>query len=502
MSARTAILLAAHGARRDPAANARVGELAAALRARRAADEVVAAFHQGEPGFTTALDRLTAERVLVLPLFTSEGYYTEQVLPRALAQSARFQELTLRQAPPIGVHPELAALVAARIRAVAMTEQLDRAETSVLLVGHGTPRNPTSRLATLRLAESLSSRGDAEEVVCGFLDDEPSIETAIARVRNRAVVVVPFLIGGGSHALEDLPRRLGIAANGNAADGRRIVLDIPVGGYDGLETLLLEIARAEMPAAGERAAIAPGAVALVGAGPGDPGLITVRGLTLLRAADVVLHDRLSAPELLSEVRRDAIVIDVGKLPGGDGASQERINALIIEHALAGRSVVRLKGGDPFVFGRGSEEMDACALFSIPCTVVPGITSAIAVPAAAGIPVTARGESRSFAVITAHGEGGERPDAVRKLAANADIETLVLLMGRSVLRELAEEMIAAGRDPETPAACVQSGTTTKQRVTAATLATIADAADRDGLVAPIVIVVGNVAARAVGSGITC
>lgn len=494
MSARTAILLAAHGARRDPAANGRVQALALELRARGAADEVVAGFHQGEPGFTAALDGLTAERVLVLPLFTSEGYYTEQVLPAAIAAGRHARQI--RQSAPLGVHPELAALVAARIREVGAAERLDLKETGVLLVGHGTPRNPKSRHATLQLAEEMIARGAAAEVGCGFLDDEPGIEEALASLTPQSVIVVPFLIGGGGHALDDLPRRIA------GATGKRVVLDIAVGAYAGLGDLLLEIARRELPAAGTPSTIEPGTVALVGAGPGDPGLITVRGLVLLRGADVVLHDRLSAPELLSEVRRDAIVVDVGKLPGGEGTSQERINALIVEHALAGRSVVRLKGGDPFVFGRGSEEMDACALYGIPCTVVPGITSAIAVPAAAGIPVTARGESRSFAVITAHGEGGERPDAVRKLAANADIETLVLLMGRAVLRELAEEMIAAGRDPDTPTACVQSGTTHKQRVTAATLATIADAADRDGLVAPVVIIVGNVAARAVGTGVPC
>lgn len=496
MSARTAILLAAHGARRDAAANDRVRALARELLARGAADEVIAGFHQGEPGFTAALDQLTADRVLVLPLFTSAGYYTEQVLPAALARSARCNAVRLHQAAPLGVHPGIERLVAERIAAVAKREQLELDTTSVLLVGHGTPRNPNSRLATQQLAKALLARGAASDVTSGFLDDEPGIEEALASLRHRSVIVVPFLIGGGGHALEDLPRRIG----GDAE--RRIVLDDAVGAYPELGDLLLEIARRELPAAGTPATIEPGSVALVGAGPGDPGLITVRGLSLLRGADVVLHDRLSAPELLSEVRRDALVIDVGKLPGGEGTSQERINALLVEHALAGRSVVRLKGGDPFVFGRGSEEMDACALYGIPCTVVPGITSAIAVPAAAGIPVTARGESRSFAVITAHGEGGERPEAVRQLAANADIETLVLLMGRSVLRELAEEMIAAGRDPDTPAACVQSGTTSKQRVTAATLATIADAADRDGLVAPVVIVVGNVAARAVGTGVPC
>ena len=221
------------------------------------------------------------------------------------------------------------------------------------------------------------------------------------------------------------------------------------------------------------------------------------GLALLRSADVVLHDRLVAPELIVEARRDALIVDVGKLPGSRGTTQDAINALLIAHAASGQRVVRLKGGDPFVFGRGAEEVEACHAAGIPCTVVPGVSSAIAVPAAAGIPVTARGEARSFAVITAQGEGGELPEALEQLAANAAIETLVLLMGRSVLPELTRVLIAAGRDPDTPAACIQDGTTPRQRVTLATLATLADAVERDGLTSPVVTVIGAVAARAAG-----
>jgi uroporphyrin-III C-methyltransferase len=192
-----------------------------------------------------------------------------------------------------------------------------------------------------------------------------------------------------------------------------------------------------------------------------------------------------------------LIVDVGKLPGSRGTSQDEINALMVEHASRGRAVVRLKGGDPFVFGRGAEEVEACQAAGICCTVVPGVSSAIAVPAAAGIPVTARGEARSFAVITAQGEGGEFPEALELLAGNPAIETLVVLMGRSVLPELTRALIAAGRDPDTPAACIQDGTTPKQRVTVATLATLAEAADRDGLTSPVVTVIGAVAARAAG-----
>jgi uroporphyrin-III C-methyltransferase len=206
---------------------------------------------------------------------------------------------------------------------------------------------------------------------------------------------------------------------------------------------------------------------------------------------VVVHDRLIAPELLLEARAGAELIDVGKGVGLAPYSQEEINALLVAHARAGRTVVRLKGGDPFVFGRGSEEAAACREAGVHVFIVPGVSSAIAGPAAVGIPVTARGLARSFAVVTGHQAG---PDAetfdLRGLAA---VDTLVVLMGRASLGPLTVQLIEAGRDPNTPAACIQSATTPEQRVTRATLATIADAADRDGLEAPVVTVIGAVAA---------
>jgi uroporphyrin-III C-methyltransferase len=508
MIPRTGILLAAHGSRQDPTASELAERLAASLRRQEVADEVLVGYHQGSPGFSQALDRLRADRVLVIPLFTSAGYYTEQVLPTALTRSARFGMVKLRQTAPLGTHPAIHGAVRDRILEVAALEGLDLRRTSVLIVGHGTSRHPRSRDAALRLAGALERSGVAAELGVGFLDDEPGIETASARLTQKTVLVVPFLIGGGGHATTDLPRRLGLSADSDpagvatgAVGPHRVVLDIPVGAYKALPNILTSIARRELPPAGCPGNLEPGSVALVGAGPGDPGLITVRGLALLRGADVILHDRLVSPELLAEARRDAELIDVGKSPGGRGTSQEEINGLLVRYAAQGRAVVRLKGGDPFVFGRGSEELDACEAAGIPCTVVSGVSSAIAVPAAAGIPVTARGEARSFAVITARGEGGDLPDALERLAANADIETLVLLMGRSVLAELSAALIAAGRDPDTPAACIQDGTTQAQRVTVATLATLAEAVERDGLTSPIVTVIGDVAARAAG-GVPC
>jgi uroporphyrin-III C-methyltransferase len=235
---------------------------------------------------------------------------------------------------------------------------------------------------------------------------------------------------------------------------------------------------------------ATGTVHLVGAGPGDPGLITARGLELLRRADVVVYDRLVGPELLGEARPEAELVDVGKGAGHAALSQDAINALLVEHARQGRTVLRLKGGDPFVFGRGSEEVAACREAGIVTDVVPGVSSAIAAPAAAGIPVTARGIARSFAVITAHqaGPDGSEPD----VAGLAAVDTIVILMGRAALDGLSRRLIAAGRDPDTPAACIASATTPAQRVTLATLGTIAAAAERDGLEAPVVTVVGEVA----------
>jgi uroporphyrin-III C-methyltransferase len=204
---------------------------------------------------------------------------------------------------------------------------------------------------------------------------------------------------------------------------------------------------------------------------------------------VVVHDRLIGPELLQQARAGAELVDVGKGVGHAALAQEEISRLLVDRARRGHDVVRLKGGDPFVFGRGSEELAACRDAGVGCEVVPGVSSAIAGPAAAGIPVTARGIARSFAVVTGHqaGETGEHD-----IAPLAAVDTIVVLMGRSSLPSFTTGLIAAGRDPETPAACIQSATTPAQRVTLATLGSIAKAAERDGLEAPIVTVIGEVA----------
>ncbi len=490
-----ALVLAAHGSRRDPAANALVRRLAEAVRGHRLFDEVAVAFHQGEPGFDTVLDEVAADEITVVPVMTSAGHYSDVVLPAELARNRRFAEVRLRQTPPVGTHPGLPALVARRVSELLREYGFDRAATALLLVGHGTPRHPASRGSTLALAETLRRRRVAGEVVAGFLDDEPAVASALLATPLKRVFVVPFLIGGGAHVAEDIP-----AALEPAKDGRFLVFDDAIGSLPGIVDLIVDLARRHPPPPptfrprGPR--IMPrtsGAVHLVGAGPGDPGLITARGLDLLRRADVVVHDRLVGPELLHETRSSAELIDVGKGPGHVALPQEAINALLVERARRGQTVVRLKGGDPFVFGRGSEEVAACREAGVEVAVVPGVSSAIAGPAAAGIPVTARGVARSFAVITAQnaGQEGEGPD----IASLAAVDTIVVLMGRAALPRVTSRLLAAGRAPDTPAACVQSATTSAQRVVVATLATIADAAEREGLEAPMVTVIGEVAAYA-------
>ena len=226
-----------------------------------------------------------------------------------------------------------------------------------------------------------------------------------------------------------------------------------------------------------------GFVALVGGGPGDADLLTVRGRRLLAQADVVVVDRLAPTGPLAELAPDVEVIDVGKMPDHHPIPQDEINEILIDRAQQGKIVVRLKGGDPYVFGRGGEERMACEAAGITVEVVPGVTSAISVPAAAGIPVTHRGVARGFSVLTGHESIGDFP--------TDRSHTLVLLMGVSRLRETTQEFISAGHDPETPVAVVESGWSDQQRVTVGTLATIADAAEAAGARPPAVTVVGDV-----------
>lgn len=238
-----------------------------------------------------------------------------------------------------------------------------------------------------------------------------------------------------------------------------------------------------------------GGVALVGGGPGDPELITVRGRRLLARADVVVADRLAPPELLAELGAHVEVIDAAKIPYGRAMAQDAINDVLIERARAGQFVVRLKGGDPFVFARGYEEVLACAEAGIPVTVVPGVTSAISVPAMAGVPVTHRGVNHEFVVVSGH-LAPDHPESLVNWNALAQLSgTLVLLMAVERIELFADALIKGGRPAQTPVLVVQHGTTAAERIVHTTLADAPGRIRGDAIRPPAIIVIGPVAAFA-------
>jgi len=226
-----------------------------------------------------------------------------------------------------------------------------------------------------------------------------------------------------------------------------------------------------------------GTVALVGGGPGHPGLITARGLQLLKQADVVVTDRLGPTALLDDLAPTALVINVGKMPDHHPIPQDEINQILVDQAKAGKKVVRLKGGDPYVLGRGGEELKFCAQHGVSVEVVPGVTSAISVPAAVGIPVTHRGVATAFTVITGH-------EALAPMAGGRD-HTVVILMGVSTLAESAKALAAGQRGGDCPVAIIEDGFGPNQRVTFGTLATISELAASRAVKSPAIIVVGDV-----------
>ena len=234
-----------------------------------------------------------------------------------------------------------------------------------------------------------------------------------------------------------------------------------------------------------------GFVSLVGAGPGAVDLLTVKGLRRLRAADVVVYDALANQELLDECRNDALLIPAGKRSGGVSATQAWINATLIEQAQLGKLVVRLKGGDPFVFGRGGEEAEALVSAGIAWEVVPGVSSAIGVPAYAGIPVTHREIASSVAIVAGHEDPSRVETRINWQALAHSADTLVFLMGLSRIRSIAANLAAHGRPLDTPVALIGAGTLATQRVVVGTLANIADAVEQANVVAPATLVVGEV-----------
>jgi uroporphyrin-III C-methyltransferase / precorrin-2 dehydrogenase / sirohydrochlorin ferrochelatase len=310
--------------------------------------------------------------------------------------------------------------------------------------------------------DAVASAADVAHVWCVRADDATASAAWTPAVARGADGVLVAVSGGGD------PRRSRAIRDAVAA--------------------ALETGELPVRATRTRERSGPGTVHLVGGGPGDEGLLTVRGRRLLAHADVVVVDRLAPRGVLEHLSADVEVIDCGKTPGHHQLTQDQINEVIVERALQGLDVVRLKGGDPFVLGRGGEEALACHAAGVPVDVVPGVTSAVSVPAAAGIPVTHRGVTSSFALVSAH-DGVEPIE--RAAREHSAATTLVLLMGVRLLRDSATALVAAGRRPETPVALIERGWTPEQRTTVGTLADIADRADARGVESPAVVVVGDV-----------
>jgi uroporphyrin-III C-methyltransferase/precorrin-2 dehydrogenase/sirohydrochlorin ferrochelatase len=318
-------------------------------------------------------------------------------------------------------------------------------------------------------AAQVSAAAEERRVFCVRADDKEAASAWTPAVTRHGPVTVAVLAGGD-------PRRAVAVRDAIAA---------------GLSAGTLPGHPAPTPAPVAGAAPVPGQVVLVGAGPGDPELITVKGRRLLARADVVVADRLVPGLLLDELRPDVELVDASKIPYGPSKTQDEINRVIVERALAGAFVVRLKGGDPYVFGRGGEEAIACAAAGVPVTVVPGVTSSIAAPALAGIPVTHRGVAHDFTVVSGH-VAPDNPASLVDWPALARMRgTLVVLMGLKNLPAIAATLLDHGRAAHTPAAVVQEGTMGSQRVVRTTLGAVAADAAAAGIRPPAVVVVGEV-----------
>ena len=308
----------------------------------------------------------------------------------------------------------------------------------------------------LSAAEQVSAAAEERRVFCVRADDRDAATAWTPAVTRHGPVTVAVTDGG---------------------DRRRAMA---------VRDLVAHALESDPPAAPEHKG-----VALVGAGPGDPELITVKGRRLLAAADVVVADRLVPGLLLGELRPEVEFVDAAKIPYGPAAAQEEINRILVERALEGKFVVRLKGGDPYVFGRGGEEAKACAAAGVPVLVVPGVTSSIAAPALAGIPVTHRGVAHEFTVVSGHVPPDSSQSLVDWAALGRLRGTVVVLMGLKNLAAIASRLIAEGRPAGTAVAVVQEGSTTHQRTLRSTLAAVADDAAGAGFRPPAVVVVGDV-----------
>ncbi|MUM26265.1 uroporphyrinogen-III C-methyltransferase [Mycolicibacterium sp. CBMA 295] len=377
----------------------------------------------------------------------------------------------------------------------------------VVVVGGGTVAQRRLPLLIAHGADVHVIARAASPAVEALSHDEPGISLQLRNFRAGDLDGAWYVIA----ATDDSEVNAAIAAE---ADERRIFCvraDVARDGsavtpatfdYDGLSVGVLaggehrrSAAIRLTAAAGEDPGEAPKGVALVGGGPGDPELITVRGRRLLARADVVVADRLAPQELLAELGPHVEMIDAAKIPYGRAMAQEAINRVLVDRAREGKFVVRLKGGDPFVFARGYEEVLACTEAGIPVTVVPGVTSAISVPALAGVPVTHRGMSHEFVVVSGHVAPGHPESLVNWNALAAMTGTIVLLMAVERIELFTKALLDGGRPADTPVLVVQHGTTVAQRTLRATLGDAPERIRAEGIRPPAIIVIGSVAAFA-------
>jgi uroporphyrin-III C-methyltransferase len=373
----------------------------------------------------------------------------------------------------------------------------------ILVVGHGSRRTEANE-DVREVTRAISRRTGFKLVEPAFLEIEhPNIAEGLARLVQRGacdITVHPYFLSPGRHTRGDIP--VEVAAAARRFPGINYRISEPLSAHhlviEASIERILDSMKQQVPAHDEnfhrlpqRFTAVAGRVYLVGAGPGDPGLLTIKALSLLRSCEVVIYDSLINQELLTYAHASARRIYVGKVSDErQRASQRQINTLLIQHARAGRRVVRLKGGDPFLFGRGGEEAQALVEAGIRFEVVPGISSALAVPAYAGIPLTHRGIASSVLVITGARsfDGDYRPGAFQQ---SASADTVVVLMGLAHLKEIATDLLNCGRSLETPAAVISCGTYHVQETVTATLGTIAQEVENAGLRTPAVIIVGEV-----------
>ncbi|SCG52531.1 uroporphyrinogen-III C-methyltransferase [Micromonospora zamorensis] len=545
----TGLVIVGHGTR----SAAGVDQFAALVeRVRRRGDvgDVEGGFIElSRPPLTDAVGALVARghRALVaLPLVLTAAGHGKGDIPAAMArEQERHPGLSYRYGRPLGPHPLLhealeeridAALAGTGLAGAVQADTVDRAGTWVALIGRGST-DPDANAEVAKVARLLWEGRGYAGVEPGFVSlASPSVPAVLERLRRlgaRRIVVAPYFLFAGV-----LPDRI-VAQSAEFATAHPD-LDVRVaeviGDCDALADLVREryaealggdirmncdtcAYRVLMPGFADKVgrpqrphdhpddpvghhhhhghdhghAHDHGSVAVVGGGPGPDDLITVRGKALLDAADVVVVDRLAPQGLLAGLRPDVLVVDAAKVPRGPSMAQEAINAALVSHARAGRRVVRLKGGDPYVFGRGHEEVQACAAAGVPVTVVPGVSSAFAAPALAGVPVTHRGVAHDVTVVSGHLPPGH-PDSLVDWAALARARgTVVLLMAVDTIAKIASMLIEHGRAPETPVLAVQDAGQADQRSVPARLDEIGAVAAREDIRPPAVFVLGPVVA---------